>query len=250
MSCLLSPFLQPLSLRLNLLFFLSSLFLFFLLPVPGPRLVFLAWPTQLKTLLLRLLVRLVSVITCRYCVILQRKPTKLPAPRSYGTLLAYHGFSVDVLVCPGGPSPGLVRGPSPRSSHSTHSRPITQAGGHASDICGATIRNPLQRPACPPACPSRYQCSLYLGIICLPGQDETRVATLGRAWHCSIAGRRDLMSPSLPDIAIDALSPSHSSLVCIIRQTDIAAAAAVATAPVAVAVATSPPTQSWAKSGG
>lgn len=54
------------------------------------------------------------------------------------------------------------------------------------------------------------------------------------------------MSPSLPDIAIDARSPSHSSLVCIIRQTDIAAAAAVATAPVAVAVASSPPTQYWA----
>lgn len=35
-----------------------------------------------------------------------------------------------------------VPGQSPRS------RPITQAGGHASDICGTTLRNALQRPTC------------------------------------------------------------------------------------------------------
>lgn len=58
------------------------------------------------------------------------------------------------------------------------------------------------------------------------------------------------MPPSLPDMVNDTRSPSHSSLVCIIRPADIAAAAAVAavaTAAVAVAVGSlSPPTLSMA----
>lgn len=44
------------------------------------------------------------------------------------------------------------------------------------------------------------------------------------------------MSPLLPDMVIDTRSLSHSSLVCIIRQTDIAAAAPAVAAAVAVAV--------------
>lgn len=188
-SCLLSPFLQPLSLRLNLLFFLSSLFLFFLLPVPGARLVFLAWPTQLKTLLLRPLVRLVSVITCRYCVILQRKPTNLPAPSRYGTLLAYHDFSVDVPVCPGGPALALSGGQALAAPTARTAVPSRKLEAMHPTYAVQLFAIPCNGLRAHLPCPSRCQCSLYLGIICLPGQDEPRVATRGKGLACSIAGR-------------------------------------------------------------
>lgn len=106
-----------------------------------------------------------------------------------------------------------------------------------------------------PAFPSCLSCwlplQLYLRRYHLPAWTMSLCGHTGQGLAYSTAGRRDLMSPSFPDMVMDARSPSHSSLVCIISPTDTAAAAAaaaatVATAAVAVAVGLSPPTQSRA----
>lgn len=75
-------------------------------------------------------------------------------PRSYiaclsCTCMRVPCLLVDVQVCPGGqPGPLGVK------LHSPHSRLITQAGGHAPDICGATIRNPLRKAGLPARLPA------------------------------------------------------------------------------------------------
>lgn len=181
-------------------------FFFSLLPVPGVRLVVSCLAHALKTLLPSLV--LASMITCRYCVILQRKPTNLPAPVGYGTLLARHVCAralpawllVDVPVCAQLAQPGLSGGQALAASIALTAVPSRKLEAMHPTYAVQLFAIPCNGlPACLSCLSCRLSVQLYLGYH-LPALDNELVRPNGAGPGMSIAGRRDLMSPSPPGI--------------------------------------------------